>query len=176
MPNWCENDLQIRAQCNSDLQEVLSFIANPEEKAILDFNKIIPYPQNFVKQDNWAKICRNLFYFAQEHGSTAGYTFVPKNGYNSGGYEWCILNWGTKWNACNTIMDDISANGKRVTLHFDTVWSPPIPIIEALLDRFPNVHFTLSYYEGGCCFAGIYSCIRDTTRDYIGPRGGNFSF
>lgn len=44
-------------------------------------------------------------------------------------YDWSIENWGTKWNAyeiCAT-PDDI---------RFDTAWSCPVPIVQALADHY----------------------------------------
>ncbi len=44
---------------------------------------------------------------------------------------------------------------KEAAIIFDTAWSPPIQIIEALGDKFPNMHFQLRYLELGDGFAGI---------------------
>jgi len=40
-------------------------------------------------------------------------------------YDWSVLNWGTRWNACRSKVTDFS-------ILFSTVWSIPSPIIEAL--------------------------------------------
>ena len=40
-------------------------------------------------------------------------------------YEWCIENWGTKWNACES---DLQGN----VMYFDTAWSCPIPVLTRL--------------------------------------------
>ena len=50
-------------------------------------------------------------------------------------YSWSIANWGTKWNAIEpTIQDNI--------IEFDTAWSSPLPIIEKLAAKFPQVKIT----------------------------------
>lgn len=50
-------------------------------------------------------------------------------------YEWCIDNWGTKWNACEAkIGDDY--------LEFETAWDAPFPITEELSRRFPELTFS----------------------------------
>lgn len=55
-------------------------------------------------------------------------------------YEWCIKNWGTKWNACDSwVEDDI--------IHFDTAWSPPIPVLIALSKKYPNNEFYLEFED-----------------------------
>ena len=49
-------------------------------------------------------------------------------------YDWCIDNWGTKWNAAEaTIGDDY--------LEFETAWDAPHPIITELSRRFPKLMF-----------------------------------
>ena len=55
-------------------------------------------------------------------------------------YEWCVKNWGTKWNGCDSwLEDDI--------LHFDTAWSPPIPVLIALSKKYPNNEFYLEFED-----------------------------
>ena len=41
-------------------------------------------------------------------------------------YGWSIRNWGTKWNAGETVILD------RDTIQFDTAWSNPAPIVQKL--------------------------------------------
>ncbi|MBR0510000.1 MAG: hypothetical protein IJJ85_07760 [Clostridia bacterium] len=56
-------------------------------------------------------------------------------------YEWCIQNWGTKWGACGYELGmDYGTNCKA--LWFETAWSPPVPVIEELARRFPELEFT----------------------------------
>ena len=56
-------------------------------------------------------------------------------------YEWCIRNWGTKWNACGyEAGTDYGTNCKA--LWFETAWDAPVPVIEELARRFPEVDFT----------------------------------
>lgn len=72
---------------------------------------------------------------------------------NTGAWkDWCVDNWGTKWNAANdpeTSFDDSDS------IRFVTAWSAPIPAIEALAAMFPTMKFTLKYFEAGMFFGGI---------------------
>lgn len=55
-------------------------------------------------------------------------------------YDWCIENWGTKWDACECkIGDDY--------LEFETAWDAPFPIIEELSRRFPKLTFSHEYAD-----------------------------
>lgn len=144
MPNHCHNDLYI---CGTQeaVQALLTAIAS--EDRLIDFNKIIPYPENFRKLD---EECEVLGYagFAEKYGPRA------KDGYNSGGYEWCTENWGTKWNAYHQVRRDYE--GPCIT--FQTAWTPPVKVIQALAAKHPEVTLRLEWFEcgvgsaGGCTF------------------------
>ena len=57
-------------------------------------------------------------------------------------YEWCVENWGTKWNSCDTYISGDS-------LCFWTAWSPCLPVIEAMSKMFPglSLHITLLVFS-----------------------------
>jgi hypothetical protein len=61
--------------------------------------------------------------------------------------------WGTKWNVSDCDIDD---DGGSITVWFETAWSPPIPIMEALTKKYPALSFTLEYSEGGVGFRGVF--------------------
>lgn len=49
-------------------------------------------------------------------------------------YNWSCANWGTKWNSYNGEWDYEDGLSEAV-LKFDTAWSVPIPVLEALAAR-----------------------------------------
>lgn len=51
-------------------------------------------------------------------------------------YKWSINNWGTKWNACDTIVD-CDEDGYE-TIQFLTAWSEPMPIYTKICELFPD--------------------------------------
>lgn len=53
-------------------------------------------------------------------------------------YDWCISNWGTKWNAYGYSEDTIDYHDGD-TLYFQTAWSAPHPILEKLTQMFPDI-------------------------------------
>lgn len=59
-------------------------------------------------------------------------------------YHWCIDNWGTKWNACDT--DPITEDSTS----FDTAWSAPEPIFEKICELNPQekITFISDYFDG----------------------------
>lgn len=53
-------------------------------------------------------------------------------------YDWRVANWGTKSNACASII-----HGNEVW--FDTAWSPAIPVIKKLAELHPDMSFLYEY-------------------------------
>ena len=119
MPNWAENELTIMGP---DVRRVLEAIraesTDDEEARVIDFDRIIPYPQQFKDLDQRARdygerlraIANNdperqdkLNALAAEYGVEPGATHV-KDGFNCGGYEWRCEHWMTKWNAVHPIL------------------------------------------------------------------------
>lgn len=60
-------------------------------------------------------------------------------------YEWSIKNWGTKWNACEGIVENNE-------LLFETAWSPVPKIVEQLSIKFPDAIFKYDFAEEQICF------------------------
>lgn len=99
----------------------------------------------------------------------------PRDGYNRGGYEWCIEHWGTKWGICNPKL--VSKRTRQLKYTFDCAWSPCCPIVHKMSELFPKLKFKLRYFECGITFQGTFICenseiLEDTTSSYRGSRGG----
>lgn len=145
MPSHCENDLYIDGPAE-DVEKLLEFMGVNETPPEFDFGKIIPYPEEYEKKD---KEREELGYkgFAEKYGPKA------QDGFNSGGYEWCINHWGTKWGAYQ--VEKIKGG-----ITFQTAWSPPNPnVIGGLHELFPKCSLHLEYFESGSGFCGGYSFV-----------------
>lgn len=90
---------------------------------ITDFNMVIPQPANIETGD-----CSGL----HEPG------IICWRG-------WSIENWGTKRNAYDTKTGALEDG--TGTLRFDTAWSHPFPVIEALSIKFPNHALDVEYAD-----------------------------
>ena len=53
-------------------------------------------------------------------------------------YDWCIANWGSKWNSYGYTADSGFKDGK---LSFLTAWSAPHPIMQRLSEMYPDIEF-----------------------------------
>lgn len=79
-------------------------------------------------------------------------------------YEWCIENWGTKWNSYGYDSYDRSDPS---TIGFHTAWSAPHPVLEKLAEMYPEVQFEHEWADediGFNCGRKIYdhgTCIEN---------------
>ena len=166
MPNWCSNRIEITG---ADTRALVEFLAS--ETSEFDFNKIVPQPKLL---DNTVSGSRSFVIDGQSVTLRSWYepkTGDPKAdakaarpftedelfelneiGYHNW-YDWRLANWGTKWPASyiEAEWDDDYAR-----FEFQTAWSPPEPVIEALRERFEDAHITAFYDEPGMCAAGYY--------------------
>ena len=138
----------------------------PQKKVTeLDMNKFIPYPKEFNDIDKRNKEYHEKFDRVKEklknkemltyedeklinelalielEGENKDY---DTDGYNSGGYDWCIRNWGTKWNFCDVFLDDGEQDKEVLHYNFQTAWAIPIPVLLEMSNKFANL--TFNYY------------------------------
>ena len=202
MPNWCSNDLYIYGDARKDIAD---FISGPE--GVIDFEKIKPMPEVLKETNHGSEEREALIVCGQNDGAQMlTYPWVVDEGVSTveqlrkfllkrnpeleaigkrllelkeqtgytNWYEWSVDHWGTKWNVDGGDRDD---QERRVMLTFDTAWSPPTPIVDALSEMSPKTKFSLRYYEGGMGFKGRYAVkggkvIAEESGSYQGRRGG----
>ena len=120
-----------------------------------DFNKVVPYPEEFAKLDAERE---------RQEKSGVPYGELPDSGFSQGGYEWCLEHWGTKWNATNastSFIDPLKIeeaerfmlsdyeNPAYGEIYFTTAWSPAFHVTEVLSKQFPELTFTHNFEEEG---------------------------
>jgi hypothetical protein len=169
MPNHVENDLTVTGKI---LDIKLFKKAVRSQESILDADKIIPYPENYKKLDEIAK------QWELDHPQNP-FQNRPKDGFNSGGYEWCVKNWGTKWGFYEVHLSkpENYDGAIKLTYHFQTAWSPAKPVIIKMGELFPTLNFELRYFESGAGYHGLLRIengvvIDDKRGEYFGERGG----
>lgn len=77
--------------------------------------------------------------------------------------NWCVQNWGTKWNAynCSTGFETDLA-----FITFDTAWAPPYPILAAFCNRF-EIPFEHRWSDEGTNHWGVEMWDKDRDLDHI---------
>lgn len=151
MPNWCANEVKVEGSRKRLVEFDEAFKGRPANWGadLFDMREKTPEEKVLFELEHTKKIeaihdyCFNALVPVPQD--------VLDAGFQSAGYEWSVVNWGTKWDASITAYDD---GGSKITYVFDTAWSPPIPFLHTVSAKWPDLTFTLTYEEGGSAFAG----------------------
>lgn len=172
MPNHVEQDVTITG--NPETLKQFQEFAKEGEK-LLSANKFIPYPEKFRKLDEEGSRLEKECAETNDWTKYSGFT----DGFNSGGYEWCIQNWGTKWGIYDVALLSEKLTGRSGKLKYtcQSAWSPALRIFEAMSKKFPELKFEVRYYECGMQFKGHYVIkggaeLKHEQSHYRGSRGG----
>lgn len=156
MPNWCTNEVEIYAA--PDLLAKLKTQLQTDEEAF-DFNTLIPMPEEIktitcgstTTEIDGEKVRLSTWRDGPDGPQPVNeQELIAKHG-ASNWYDWCIKHWGTKWNASYS---EVEEDTDYLCYTFDTAWSPPEGICEALRERYPEADITWFYREDGQQFAG----------------------
>ena len=134
MPNWCWNHLEV----TGDEKQLQEFV---EKSLVKDEHSLI---ESRLEHDN--------FSFQGTHPMPKELEETTSPSDKPNWYDWRCDNWGTKWDACESYINQNDIDFFSVT--FDTAWSPPVKWINYIMKDFPDLRFSLEYDEPGCAFGG----------------------
>ena len=145
MPNWCNNNLTLEHDDPVMIQRAYDALERGEF-----LNEFIPVPQELKETvsgfmgdgDEQRKL------EAQTRAN------VEKYGYGNW-YDYCVGEWGTKWDVGEQGCSDIHPDGRMLHTYFDSAWSPPVDAYQKL--EALGFRVEAMFYEGGMGFAGSYS-------------------
>lgn len=152
MPNHVSNTITFTAKTKEELQKVLDEVFgmvtdgyNEKPYFGIDFNKIVPEDHSDPKYQ-----CTGVT--VDEHGRVSCNESITLDDASDpfNWYQYHYDKWGTKWNAYDQFVEDIDdcrwdadTDGYYFTASFNTAWSFPKPIVEALVKRYPNIKFEI---------------------------------
>ena len=139
MPNWCNNRVEIYGE-SDQIKEVKKTLEG--EETCFDFNNIVPMPKELEGTTSPTP----------EPDSFEAKRLRKQHGYDNW-YDWCCDNWDTKWNTASASLDEDEGS---LNYEFDTAWGPPIKVIEAIREQYPDLSVTAFYDEPGMEIAGYY--------------------
>lgn len=132
-----------RVEVYGDKDQVKELKEFVDGETNFDFKKIVPIPKELI--DTTAP--------TPEPDSFESRRLRKLHGADNW-YDWSINNWGTKWNSYH---DEVDYDGEKSLVYkFDTAWSPPEPVIDALRKKFPDLGITAFFDEPGMQIAGYY--------------------
>lgn len=142
MPNHISHRVFFRDPANideGDLDEPIKTLQTLMKTDLgkFDFNVLVPYPAEWAAADDAHDKAMDE---ALKSEAKINFKDLPKDGYNNGGYRWCIDNWGTKWNAYEVVYD-------YDCVYLQTAWSTPGPIWIELSKHFPNLVLIVEYAD-----------------------------
>jgi hypothetical protein len=118
VPNWVFNKLTITSYKENEVKNIQNYVKNDETD--FSFETIIPEKS------------------------------PEDSGVNNVGVvlDWRVENWGCKWDASNvTVSNQQTPHGFILQYNFDTPWSPPLPVVDALARANPDVLFCIEFEE-----------------------------
>jgi hypothetical protein len=157
MPNWCNNVVELAHEDPAMLERARDALNRGEF-----LNEFIPVPESLqivagrVGDDSDE---------AQKQLEADTARNIELHGYGNW-YDYCVNEWGTKWDVGGDGQGDIGPDGTTFTASFDSAWSPPVQAYEKLLDL--GFMVRAYYYEGGMGFAGIWDNGDDDFYDDLG--------
>lgn len=143
MPNWCNNTLALAHDDPAMITRAREALDRGEF-----LQEFIPIPQEL--RDTVAGFMGEDEREAHEAQQKAN---VEKHGYKDW-YDYCVGEWGTKWDVGGDGQTDIDPTGTTLFTAFDSAYSPPVNAyakLEAL-----GFRVNAMFYESGMAFAGSY--------------------
>jgi len=143
MPNWCNNNLTLTHEDPAMIQRAFDALERGE------------FLQEFVPVPEQLKIVAGCVGDPDEQKKLEADTArnLEDLGYGNW-YDYCVGEWGTKWDVGEQGASDIHPEGRMLHTFFDSAWSPPIYAYEKLVAMGFGVE--AMYYEGGMGYAGSF--------------------
>ena len=145
MPNWCSNEVQIDGSKEDIAKFKEECFTDHKGESVLDFSKVLPEPDyDKPKKDGTHN----------DGVQTELHSVMPD------WWTWRNDNWGTKWNLVPNHDGDLTAyttiedSEDFIQLEFDTAWSPPNGIYEAITEKYQDLSINWFYREDGVQMAG----------------------
>ncbi len=142
MPNWCNNSIKITGPVAAvkGLWEQAQDNWKNEQYGLLD--AMVPMPEALKGTTSPSPD-------DDSQPEVDGYT---------NWYDWCVANWGCKWDINNEGIEfeDTEDGYATISGWFESAWAPPIEAYNTFLENNDSMEIYATYEEGGMDFAGIY--------------------
>lgn len=156
MPNWCSNSVTLR---HADPAMIVRARDAFNRGEFLDeFVPVPPSLREVIAGSYGANDERQALLEAAEQAN------LDNHGYKNW-YDFCVGEWGTKWDVGGDGCDPVQEDG-RLTLTFDSAWAPPCAAYEKLIEQ--GFEVEAFYYEPGMAFVGKWDNGEDDCYDYSG--------
>ncbi len=156
MPNWCSNHITVRGTNQAEIKRLADALAAGEF-----CGAVVPMPEELNITSGFLGDP-----VAQAELEAKSKANREKYGY-ANWYDFNVAEWGTKWDvSCEEV--EIDEDGLGFSGMFESAWSPPMRVAEALVEQ--GFQVTLYYYEPGMAYVGKFE---DGCDDYYEYGGEN---
>jgi len=159
MPNWTTNEVRFTFDMSHQKDKFMKLVKSDDNP--FDFNKIVLMPEVFNRLCTNGTVTNETCWCDDSKPNGVGEQLtdlelqrLKKEHGTVSEREWCIDNWGTKWNCVNHIKNDDDDDDSQVWFGFDTAWSPPIGIAHSLKHKFTGIKFRWFYRDESDMFCG----------------------
>lgn len=145
MPNWCNNNLTLEHEDPAMIKRAYDALERGEF-----LQEFIPVPEALknTMAGSYGDDEKQKALEAQQKEN------IEKYGY-ANWYDYCVGEWGTKWDIGEQGSSDIHPDGRILHTYFDSAWSPPVDAYKKLEEL--GFRVDAMFYEPGMAFAGTYS-------------------
>lgn len=163
MPNWCEMEVTIQG----DKETLEQIVAKGAEGTYEDLGwnsetrtyETIGILPNKFSFNNFSPVPK---FNPEGEGSLESVMKainLGKRGEYDNSYDWCVANWGTKWDLDQqqvfvSTVHKLIGETYQVFITGNTAWSPALPLFETISEQFPTVKIIYKYVEEGNSFMG----------------------
>jgi len=156
MPNWCSNHITVRGTDPVAIKRLADAFDNGEF-----CGAVVPMPEELNITSG--RLGDGAEQRELEAKSAAN---LEKHGY-ANWYDFNVAKWGTKWEiGGNGNEAERDEDGLGFSAPFDSAWSPPIAVCEALVEQ--GFEVVLYYYEPGMGYCGKWEDGSDDYYEYSG--------
>ena len=156
MPNWCSNHITVRGTDPVAIKRLADAFDAGEF-----CGTVVPMPEELNITSG--RLGNGAEQAELEAKSAAN---LEKHGY-ANWYDFNVANWGTKWEiGGNGDEAERDEDGLGFSAPFDSAWSPPIGVCEALVEQ--GFEVVLYYYEPGMGYCGKFEDGYDEYYEYSG--------
>jgi len=155
MPNWCSNTLNIRHEDPAMIERAKTAFADGKF-----LNEFIPIPESL-------HIVAGSVGDGDEQAALEAQTELNRKTHGYGNwYDFCVAEWGTKWDVGGGDGHTVEQDANGVVFNFDSAWAPPLAAYEKLMDM--GFEILAYYYEPGMAFEGRWEDGCDDYYEYDG--------
>jgi hypothetical protein len=154
MPNWCSNHITVRGTDPAAIKRLADAFDNGEF-----CGTVVPMPEEL-------NITSGRLGDGEEQRELERKTAenIEKHGF-ANWYDFNVSKWGTKWEiGGNGEEAERDEDGLGFSAPFDSAWSPPIAVCEALVEQ--GFEVVLYYYEPGMGYCGKFEDGSDEYYEY----------